>query len=62
MEANSCNLRQLFIPLFISERAMEGARKAYARLGFEGRELPRNIAYSGNAWVLEAKHKGMELM
>ena len=41
---------------------MERARKAYARLGFEGRELPRNIAYSGNAWVLEAKHKGMEQM
>ena len=39
---------------------MERAQKAYVRLGFEGRELQQNVAFSGNAWVLEAKHKGME--
>ena len=41
---------------------MERAQKAYGRLGFEARELQQNVAFSGNAWVLEAKHKGMEQM
>ena len=40
---------------------MEAALKAYLRLGFEGRELPESVAFSGNAWVLEATHTGKEL-
>ena len=39
---------------------MEMACKAYLRLGFEGRELPKNVAFSGNAWVLEEKHRGRQ--
>ena len=51
----------LFDPFSIQGRAMEAALKAYLRLGFEGRELPESVAFSGNAWVLAEKHTGKAL-